>query len=585
MAGWQKFSPAPSSEKGPIVFAAWMEYALTFGLAFVFLFLTADRTIYLYDEGITLTAAIRVGAGQIPYRDFYFIYGPALPYALAALFKIFGSTVLVARMLDLVFKSLLCATFFVALHRFCRLSIAIVLSVVLLFWIFILQINVVSVTPTSLFSFLALLSLQPVFTRDISLRRYAATGGLIGLTALFRLDCGIAVLLTLVCSLAALPLLRPSSVPIRWRKLLFGYVALFAGAALVIAPLLIAYRAVAPWSDIRYDLIEYPARYYRVSRHLPLLHRDLGRLGELYFLLPGFTVLLAGAAFATLWRRDSATQSTTRNSPTESSTMGLLISFGLFAALMWVKGLVRIEFSQNYLALVPTFFVLAVLVNLALRSSFWVKAPIWLVAGIYLLCTVRYVLFHTHAGLEQKSLVLPYLLHPQTQAPFSPDSNWCSLQNPATSHVCYLVSPDHMHAIEFLDGRICPGETLYVGLKHHDRIFMNDNATYFLLDRLPATKWSHMDPHLQNRVDIQQQMISELEAKKPPYIVLTSEYEVFHEPNDSSVSSGVVLLDDFIRQRYKPVKQFGGLTILERNPLLLDDPALSNSGGRCNTNH
>jgi hypothetical protein len=146
---------------------------------------------------------------------------------------------------------------------------------------------------------------------------------------------------------------------------------------------------------------------------------------------------------------------------------------------MWVKGLVRIEFSQNYLALVPTLFVLAALLYLALRSSFWLKASIYLIAGAYLLCTVRYVLFHTRAGLEQKSLVLPYLLHPQIQAPFPPDSNWCSLHNPATSHVCYLVNPAHMHAVEFLDGRICPGKTLYVGLKHHDRIFMNDNATYF----------------------------------------------------------------------------------------------------------
>jgi hypothetical protein len=93
-----------------------------------------------------------------------------------------------------------------------------------------------------------------------------------------------------------------------------------------------------------------------------------------------------------------------------------------------------------------------------------------------------------------------------------------------------------------------------------------------------------MDPHLQNRTDIQQQMISELQAKRPPYIVLTSEYEVFHESNDSSISSGVVLLDDFIRQQYKPIEQFGGLTILERDPLLISDHTPSIYRERCNAN-
>jgi hypothetical protein len=180
------------------------------------------------------------------------------------------------------------------------LGIAVAPSIVLLFWLFILQINVVAVTPTSLFSFWALLSLQPLFTGDISLRRFAATGCLIGLTALFRHDCGIALLLTVLCLLAAASLLRPPSNPIRWGKLSLGSVVLLAGAALVVLPPLIAYHAVASWSDIRYDLIDYPVRYYRVSRHLPLLHRDLGRLGELYFLLPGFTVLLAGAASVAL---------------------------------------------------------------------------------------------------------------------------------------------------------------------------------------------------------------------------------------------------------------------------------------------
>jgi hypothetical protein len=583
MAGWQKFSPAPASEKGPIVFAAWTEYALAFGLAFVFLFLTTDRTIFLYDEGITLTAALRVGSGQVPYRDFYYIYGPALPYLVAALFKIFGSTVFVARIADLVLKSLLCASFFLGLRRYCRLGIAVAFSIVLLFWIFILQLQESAVTPASLFSLWTLFCLQPLFTRDISLRRFAGTGVLAGMTALFRHDCGIAVLLAAVGSVVVVPLLRPSSAPARWNKLLIGSVVMLASAALVIVPPLIAYRAVAPWHDLWYDLVQYPVKYYRVSRRLPM-RRELGRIGELFILLPGFTLLLAAVVSLSFLSSRFAANSRSRNNPIESAGIGLLISFGIYAAAMYPKSLVRIEFLQNYLALVPTLIVIAVLLDRASWYSLWLKIPIYVAMGICLLATIRSAQFRTHSGMELKSFMLPYLLRPQTQLPLPPDTDWCRLGGAATSHVCFLVGPDHMHAIEFLNGRICPGETLYDGLRHHDRVLIDDNGTYFILGRLPATKWSDMNPHLQNRADIQEQMISELQANKPPYIILDSEYEVFHEPNDSSLSSGVVLLDDFIRQQYKPIKQFGSLTILERDPLLLSDPGLSNSGERCNAN-
>ena len=53
-----------------------------------------------------LVAAMRVAAGQIPHRDFYAIYGPGQFYVLAGLFKLFGQTILIERIVDLIFRSL-----------------------------------------------------------------------------------------------------------------------------------------------------------------------------------------------------------------------------------------------------------------------------------------------------------------------------------------------------------------------------------------------------------------------------------------------------------------------------------------------
>ena len=47
-----------------------------------------------FDEGLMLQAARRIGAGQLPYRDFLWAYGPAEPYLLAGLFKLLGTSLL-----------------------------------------------------------------------------------------------------------------------------------------------------------------------------------------------------------------------------------------------------------------------------------------------------------------------------------------------------------------------------------------------------------------------------------------------------------------------------------------------------------
>ena len=59
-------------------------------------------------------------------------------------------------------------------------------------------------------------------------------------------------------------------------------------------------------------------------------------------------------------------------------------------------------------------------------------------------------------------------------------------------------------------------------------------------------------------------MIRELERNPPPYITLDSEFDLIREPNDSSKSSGVTLLDDYIHTKYEPRETFGTISIWQR---------------------
>jgi hypothetical protein len=147
-------------------------------------------------------------------------------------------------------------------------------------------------------------------------------------------------------------------------------------------------------------------------------------------------------------------------------------------------------------------------------------------------------------------------------------TTWCGTANPATRGLCFLPEDTRIQAIEFIDSHTRPDQKLFVGVTHHDRIFANDNLIYFASRRLPATRWSHFDPDLQNRPDIQAQIVQELEANVPPYVVLDSEFDRVREPNDSSRSSGVTLLDEYLHKNYQYTQTFGQISIWQRIPAL-----------------
>jgi len=63
--------------------------AVAYGWAFY------GRGLDVPDEGLLLHVADRLAAGQVPYRDVYFIYTPGFQYLLAGLFRLFGPSLAV----------------------------------------------------------------------------------------------------------------------------------------------------------------------------------------------------------------------------------------------------------------------------------------------------------------------------------------------------------------------------------------------------------------------------------------------------------------------------------------------------------
>jgi len=146
------------------------------------------------------------------------------------------------------------------------------------------------------------------------------------------------------------------------------------------------------------------------------------------------------------------------------------------------------------------------------------------------------------------------------------DSNLTSstLINPKPQSA-FFVDKNRSDANNFIVENTNQKDRIFVGLKRHDKVFVNDVVSYFLTNRLPATKWHHFDPGLQTSEHIQHEVISDLEKIKPSYIWLESTWEAVMEPNESVNSSGVLILDKYIGEKYHKVKEFGLIEIWEIN--------------------
>ena len=122
---------------------------------------------------------------------------------------------------------------------------------------------------------------------------------------------------------------------------------------------------------------------------------------------------------------------------------------------------------------------------------------------------------------------------------------------------------DQRQAIGYIQRHLLPGRPLYVGVTAHGLGWYNDALFYFLADRPNATRFDMFAPALTTSANVESEILGEIRQKQTEYVVLLR-LNPSHEPNLSSVDSGVRILDDAIRQDYIQVAEFGRYTIWHR---------------------
>jgi hypothetical protein len=540
-----------------------------FLIAIIYLLLCMDRQVGIHGEGFVLVDAVRVLNGEIPHRDFYVLYGPGQFYILAALFKCFGTSVLVERAWDSVVRGCSVVLVFIIVSQVgAPRSVAFLASVASLVWLGSFGTYGYPVFPALAAALASLAFLVPAFGREGSATRLVTAGVCAGFVMLFRYDVGVAIF-GVGCAILAFSRWSEGSAKANFLRAAMRALLLFGlGFAVVVGPMIVAFTFLGVMPDLIFDIIIYPAHYYIRMRSLPFpgLSSLWADPGKFDVFLP--VVLCAAAVPAIVavarnrGRIENVSKGAARQPDIEATLLWTLLALVIVTLVFFAKGVVRVSTAHMAMALISSLALTGVVAR-AVRG----RGLIAFGSLIGAVCSISILTFPImHSALWQAERSISWAMDPASwrlsATGLPAESGSCRIHAGFERMVCFPMSSDTMETVRYIGERTAPDTSIFIGLSRHDRIFANNSLLYFIMKRFPMTKWHEFDPGLQTTEPIQQEMIGELRRGRPELIVLGRYWEDANEPNESSLSSGVTILDDYLKSAFEPVATFGANTVL-----------------------
>ncbi|HEY8582894.1 MAG TPA: glycosyltransferase 87 family protein [Capillimicrobium sp.] len=447
---------------------------------------TLLREIGPHDEGLMLQAASRIADGQWPYRDFWWNYGPGQPLLLAGVEKLFGESLLWWRLLRTALDAVVAVLAYALVRRAAPEAPR---WLALLAWLAVAAAMAFPTGPGPNPVALALVGGALLLVRD----RPALAGALCGAAVAFRPEIGGAGALALLA-------LGGGRRSLGWA----------VGTAVVA---LLPFFVVAP-GDMLDDTVGFLGIQRLQRLPFPLSYDgglDPNKLLEFYLPL----LLVLGTAAWAVWAALRRPR------------------WALAAAPLLLVGLLYLLGRPDEFHLVPLSVALAVAAAVGAagegRSAPWRWCLIAIVAVIAL------------HGVERRAGQL-------VRAPALAD-----VPSPVADGV--QTSPADAAALARLLPRIHEltpgGEPILVAPPRFDKVSVGDPLLYVLAQRPNSTRYDVMQPGVVTTEEVQREIVADLRRSRPPVLVRWLDPRGRpDEPNDSSVSSGVTLLDDELRRMY-----------------------------------
>ncbi len=514
----------------------------------------ANRDVNIYDEGVAVYGAQRICDGEMPYRDFWTMYAPGNFYILAGIFKIFGSTLNVARTWSVLVMWMLAVGAALLANRVsgrvgAAIAVLIVTTAAGSYGFYAQPI------PTALVFTLASAYFFMDYLDRLRTRNLWLSGVFTGLATVVRHDIGLYTFLAQIFILAPFTfyILMPGNMKKRrkFRQCLKSMAPLGWGLILIIAPVAVLLAAFVPLREVIESLIVFPLKVYPKVRALPYPA-----------ILPGLSVFTnqgAGAYFAAfsmslpfyfplsiyilttiqLFREAKADPASAKSADTRRVIF--LIFLGLF---LHNQATIR-SAPPN---LLPTMIPAAVLFA---HLIYKVGKPSAKNIGAWILIVLACAAL-TGPQLRNKAYVVKLRLTGSLRHQFT---------LPAARGIYWDArTADYEKAVRFVQESSAENEKILVANENNGRIFINDVLFYFISGRASATRYHELHPGLATTEKIQKRIIEEIESASVRLVVLRRE-----ENSETGSKQGAADLDNFIRQHFSLTQSFGDYSVRLRN--------------------
>jgi hypothetical protein len=526
-------------------------------LPFSLLYLLAGSQVGLntFDEALPICGAHTLLRGGLLYRDFWSGYGPGQSYLLAGVFKVFGESVMVARVTMIVLEWLMCGTIYLVARKLVSPSLALLswfMSVVVCF-------GYVQGFPPPI-----PITLASILLSSLCLLNYAASrrsrwllcaGALAGIATLFRHDFGICGMLagTAVLALLALKVDNAEAKETLPRRLsalgrMLGYYYLPVMG--IVLPVILAVAASVGARYLVDAMVILPLKLFHKYYSLP------------YPRLPSPTLVFGGKLSPGLYIGEIVTLTPYWLPPLTCGLAAIAICMKRLKRRPWIELLPMVlilllcGIALNYLRVrpdyahaIPASFLCCLLLAMVLKEiprAGTGRIVLGVLAGLVCLCMV-FRPISSKVGLIRSM---------STDVMTTTDI-------PRAKGILFLPEsmPDE-EAVSYIRDHVGPDERIYVGLSRHDAINVNDAMFYFLSEREPATRHVELHRALASQAPCQEEIIRDIQRNHVNYVVI---FDLGgDEPNESSRSSGVTILDDFIQANFDPVASFTSHTVWRR---------------------
>jgi len=507
--------------------------------------LTLKDWIQLNDEGLMLQAASRISSGQLPYRDFWWFYPPGQPYLLALLWKLSGPSLVPWRVLRAVVDATVAVLAWRLAGRRAGRGPALLAWAVAIF-------AVSSATGPHPYPIALMFALGCLLVLE---KRPWLAGVLVGLVSVWRIEfaayLGLGVFLGL--------LVRGGGK---------RTISQFAGMGILTAglfyiPLVLAAGVGDSWNLlIRYPVLEF-GKYQTLP--FPLIWDGGGNAKGVDLLAQVLSYHLPLALVLTLFSSLIALALSRRPG------RWLEVATGVFGIGMVHYLVVRADaFHTGPLAVMDAVLgawaVGAVVQVRRERSTsvspvHGIRPKLAAAAALVALAGLGWGLADTVwkrerevRAAQQARVIQIDAAHGVKELP----STRCSLRGEPVQ-VCSLA--DLEAAVRFVkDSKAGP---IYVTTKRSDLVTSGAPLFYVLSGRDNVTRYDIAAPGVVTSAPVQEEIIGRLEATKALVVRYTAGITAAPEPNQAGKSSGVTLLDAFLRQSYKMVGRFGAWEVLE----------------------